>query len=50
MPVYCIQRALLFLKRHFYCWHQWRTLKWYGLPNEPVLAECRKCGLIAEAL
>jgi hypothetical protein len=42
------QIVWLWVRRRFICWHDWRTLKWYGLPNEPVLAQCRQCGLIAK--
>lgn len=50
MTVLLAQRVLLFVTRHFLCWHEWRTLKWHGLPNEPVLSRCRRCGYIAEAM
>lgn len=50
MPIRFVQGILTWLHRHFACWHSWRTLKWYGLPNEPVLAKCCTCGLIAKAI
>ena len=50
MLAYYFQRFLTWCHRHFACWHSWKTLKWHGLPNEPVLAECRKCGYIQVAI
>lgn len=50
MIVWWSQRIGVWLRQQFLCWHVWRTLKWYGLPNEPVLAQCRHCRLIAKAL
>jgi len=44
------QRLELFVYRHLLCWHYWRPLKWYGLPNEPVLSMCVVCGYIAKRL
>lgn len=37
-----IQMVLTFLRQRF-CWHDWRYLKYHGLPNEPLLIECKKC-------
>jgi hypothetical protein len=50
MSVRLLQGVLMWLHRHFACWHEWRGLKYHGLPNEPVLAQCCKCGYITGAI
>lgn len=34
--------------RILFCWHQFRQLRWHGLPNEPDLMRCEKCRMITE--
>ena len=35
------------LAKRLFCWHRYRQLRWHGLPNEPDLMQCTKCGRIA---
>jgi len=30
------------------CWHGFKQLIWHGLPNEPDLMRCKKCGKITK--
>jgi hypothetical protein len=41
-----IQKIIKFINQHFTCWHEWENLTWHGLPNEPFLMRCKKCGHI----
>lgn len=50
MPAKVLQIILLWLRRHFGCWHEWRVLKHYGIPGEPLLAQCEKCKWITGAI
>ena len=43
-----LQEILHFMHQHFFCWHNWKRLVNHGLPGEPDLSVCIKCGLITE--
>jgi hypothetical protein len=34
------------LIRRLLCYHTYKQLKWHGLPGEPDLMRCTKCGRI----
>lgn len=43
--MFFIQKIMASIKM-FFCWHKFKKMAWHGLPNEPDLMRCQKCGAI----